>query len=95
MSNIVEQLRKHLASMTEEEKQKEWDELKHWNDVGPTVEEYIHDLNHSAKQRVEFCEKEIHRLELTGEWKKDKENWRYLKKNLKYWKHYLEELERK
>jgi len=39
--NIVEQLRQHLASITEEEKQKEWDELKKWNDVGPTVKEYI------------------------------------------------------
>ena len=42
--NIVEQLKKHLASMTPEEKQKEWDELKHWNNVGPTVKEYLKDL---------------------------------------------------
>lgn len=43
--NLVEELKKHLASMTEEEKQKEWDELKKYN-FGPTVEEYIQNLKH-------------------------------------------------
>jgi len=94
MSNIVEQLRQHLASMTEEEKQKEWDELKKWNDVGPTVEEYINDIKENAKAKIEYCEKEIHRLELSGEWTKCKERWRYLKKVLKYWTNYLSELNR-
>lgn len=94
MSNIVEQLRKHLAETSKEELDKEWEELKHWNDVGPTVDEYMENLKSSDKERIEYCEKEIHRLELTGEWKNNKEKWRYLKKNLKYWKHHLEELER-
>lgn len=94
MSNVVERLRERLASMTEEEKQAEWEELKKWNDVGPTVEEYINGLKESAQERVKLAEEEIHRLELTGEWKKNKEKWRYLKQAAKYWKHYLEELNR-
>jgi hypothetical protein len=44
--NLVEELKKHLASMTHEQKQKEWDELKHWNNVGPTAKEYIENLKH-------------------------------------------------
>ncbi len=94
MSSIVERLREHLASMTEEEKQAKWEELKKWNDVGPTVEEYINGLKESAEQRIEYGEKELHRLELTGEWTKNKEAYRELKKAVEYWKHYLEELNR-
>ena len=94
MSTVVERLKEHLASMTEEEKQKEWEELKQWNDVGPTVDEYIQGLKDMAEARIEYGEKELHRLELTGEWKKDKEAWRYMKKAVEYWKHYLDELNR-
>lgn len=41
--NLVEELKKHLASITPEQAQKEWDELKKYN-FGPTVEEYIQNL---------------------------------------------------
>ena len=94
MSNMVERLREHLASMTEEEKQAEWEELKKWNDVGPTMDEYIQGLKDMAEARIEYGEKELHRLELTGEWTKDKKAYRELKKAVEYWKHYLEELNR-
>lgn len=87
---MVERLREHLASMTEEEKQAEWEELKKWNDVGPTVEEYINGLKKSTEQRIEYGEKELHRFEFTGEWTKDKKAYRELKKAVEYWKHYLE-----
>ena len=95
MSNIVEKLKEQLANMTEEEKQAEWKELEKWNDVGPTMDEYIQNLKDLTKTKIEYCKKEIHRLELTGAWTKNKEQWRYLKKNLEYWTHYLEKLERK
>ena len=94
MSNIVESLRKHFAGTSEEELEKEWKELEHWNNVGPTIDEYMESLKNADKERIEYCENEIHKLELSGEWKNNKEKWRYLKKNLKYWKHHLEELER-
>ena len=44
MSKIVEQLRKHFEEATQEELDKEWEELKHWNAIGPTVDEYLENL---------------------------------------------------
>ena len=39
MKEIYEKLIKHLTSMTPEEKEKEWEELKQYNEMGPEVEE--------------------------------------------------------
>ena len=44
MSKIVEQLRKHFEEATQEELDKEWEELKHWNEIGPTVDEQLENL---------------------------------------------------
>ena len=44
MSSIVEQLRKHYEEATQEELDKIWEELKHWNEIGPTVDEYFDNL---------------------------------------------------
>lgn len=44
MSSIVEQLRKYFEEATQEELDKEWEELKHWNEIGPTVDEYLESL---------------------------------------------------
>ena len=44
MSSIAERLRKHLEEASQEELDKEWEELKHWNEVGPTVDEYFESL---------------------------------------------------
>ena len=44
MSKIVEQLTKYFAEATQEELDKEWEELKHWNEIGPTVDEYLENL---------------------------------------------------
>ena len=41
MKEIYEKLLKHLANMTSEEKEKDWDELKKYNDIGPSVEEVL------------------------------------------------------
>ena len=43
-ANIVEELRKKLESMSQEELDAEWKELEKLNCVGPTVEEYIESL---------------------------------------------------
>ena len=42
--DITEQLRKHFEEATQEELDKEWEELKHWNEIGPTVDEYLENL---------------------------------------------------
>ena len=40
--SIVERLKTHLATTPREELDRECEELKHWNSVGPTVDEYIY-----------------------------------------------------
>lgn len=44
MSKLIEELKKKLDSMTQEELDQEWEELKKYNDYGPTVEEYFEGL---------------------------------------------------
>jgi hypothetical protein len=42
--DIAERLRKHFEEATQEELDREWEELKHWNEIGPTVDEYLENL---------------------------------------------------
>lgn len=44
MSKWLEELKKKLDSMSREELDAEWEELKHYNDCGPTVDEYFEEL---------------------------------------------------
>lgn len=39
--NMVERLREYLANTSKEQQEKDWEELKKWNEVGPTVEEFL------------------------------------------------------
>lgn len=41
MKKVYEKLLKYLSSMTPEEKEKDWKELKQYNEVGPSVEEVL------------------------------------------------------
>lgn len=41
MKEVYKKLIKHLTSMTPEEKGKEWEELKKYNEIGPEVEEIL------------------------------------------------------
>jgi hypothetical protein len=44
MSKILEELKKKLDSMTQEELNDELEKLKHYNDIGPIVDEYFESL---------------------------------------------------
>ena len=44
MSDLLKRLQERLESMTQEELDQEWEELKKYNDCGPTVEEYFENL---------------------------------------------------
>lgn len=48
MNKILEELEEKLNSMTQEELNAEWEELKKWNNVGPTVEEYFESLKEAG-----------------------------------------------
>lgn len=42
MKKIVEQVKKkYFEEATQEELDKAWEELKHWNEIVPTVDEYL------------------------------------------------------
>ena len=38
---ISENLRKYFENASREELDRKWEELKHWNNVGPTCKEYF------------------------------------------------------
>lgn len=40
--DLVVELKHHLATTPKEQLQKEWDDLKEWGEIGPTVEEYLY-----------------------------------------------------
>lgn len=91
MSNIAEQLKKHLAETPKEQLVKEWEALKKWNDVGPTVKEYIQSLKDMAKENIKYCNKELKRIEPH----KDVNIKRYnaVLRTKKYWENYLKDIE--
>lgn len=39
--SIFENLRKHFENTPKEELDREWEELKHWSEIGPDVDEYV------------------------------------------------------
>ena len=41
MKEVYEKLIENLASMTPEEKEKEWEEIKKYNEIGPEVKEIL------------------------------------------------------
>ena len=41
-NDLVSELKHHLATTPKEQLQKEWDELKKWDNIGPTVQEFLH-----------------------------------------------------
>lgn len=44
METVLEKLQKQLQNSTQEELDKEWEELKEWNEIGPSVEEYVQEI---------------------------------------------------
>lgn len=44
-NNFVEELKEYFNSQTEEEKEKEWQRMSEWNNVGPFVEEWLKSPN--------------------------------------------------
>ena len=44
MGKFAENLKKKFESMTQEEINQKWEKLKHYNEIGPSVKEYIKDL---------------------------------------------------
>lgn len=41
MSDIIKELKEYLNNASEEQLKKDWEKYKHYNNIGPTVEEYL------------------------------------------------------
>ena len=67
MSKLVEELKKKLDSMTQEELDQEWEKLKEWNNVGPTVEEYLENL-----KKYGLYPKELNNMSKSEEYRQNK-----------------------
>ena len=50
MGTISDSLRKYFEEATEEEIEKDWEELKHWNEIGPDASEYIESCKNKKEQ---------------------------------------------
>ena len=56
MGKFAESLKKKFESMTQEELDAEWEELKHWNEIGPTTDEYFESLKKAGLYPKELIE---------------------------------------
>lgn len=52
MGTLLEKLRAYLSQATPEQLQKDWEDLKEWNEVGPLASEYIEACMASWKDSV-------------------------------------------
>ena len=84
-NDLVSELKHHLATTPKEQLQKEWDELKKWDNIGPTVQEFLHgkqekseiptNLDEAAENYKSMCE---HYLSVTdGDDEKPKEEFAF------------------
>ena len=53
---LAQRLKAELESMTQEELEAKWEELKHWNEVGPTIEEYLGTVTEDEVKAQEIAE---------------------------------------
>ena len=56
MGKFAENLKKKFDSMTQEELNNEWEKLKHYNEIGPSVEEYLENLKKAGLYPKELIE---------------------------------------
>ena len=63
---LVEKLRKHLEETPLEELQKQWEEFKEWENVGPTAEEFLLNTKEMDEKEKEFFEKSKKFLDYFG-----------------------------
>ena len=45
-NNFVDELKEYFNSISEDEKEMEWQRMSEWNRIGPSVEEWLKSVNH-------------------------------------------------
>ena len=51
MNSLSEQLKDYFNNTPQEQLDKDWEELKHWNEIGPEVDEYIKSVINARQVR--------------------------------------------
>lgn len=41
MNKLLEQIQDYFKNTSQEQIKKDWEEIKEWNNIGPTVDEYL------------------------------------------------------
>lgn len=44
MSKLLEQIQDYFNYISQEQIEKDWEEIKEWNNIGPTVDEYVESI---------------------------------------------------
>ena len=55
MGTISDSLKKYFEEATKEEIEKDWEELKYWNEIGPDASEYIEHYR-GLKETIYTCD---------------------------------------
>ena len=63
-ADLVAELKHHLATTSKEQLEKEWKELEPWNNVGPTVQEFLYGKQ-SEVDLEKYIENEINHYGLS------------------------------
>ena len=51
MSSLSEQLKDYFDNTPQEQLDKDWEELKHWNEIGPEIDDYIKSVMNARQVR--------------------------------------------
>lgn len=57
MGNWYEQMKKYLKETPKEQLDKDWEELKHCNEIGPSVDEYVNAVVDNNQSYIESAMK--------------------------------------
>lgn len=61
MDSIIKQLKEHFANTPQEVLEQEWKEYSKYNEIGPTIDEYLQAVENSKKKEKFMTESEVMR----------------------------------
>lgn len=61
MDSIIKQLKEHFANTPQEVLEQEWKEYSKYNEIGPTIDEYLKAVENSKKKERFMTDDEVMR----------------------------------
>ena len=66
--DLVAKLKEHLANTPKEQLEAEWKELEHWNNIGPTVQEFLYGGSAEwSEEDKDYYDTIVRKLEVIGD----------------------------